>query len=282
MALRKFVCTVLLGAAILGKSTAPSLAEDPKPKKLLVLTFCGGFKHSCLEIAEKTIAQIGRDSGVFEAEALNLWQLRPDLINLSFLTPEYMNRYDGFLFFTTTGDNVKATEEQKQGILNAIKDGKALIGTHTTTDSFYNWPEWGEMVGAYFDGHPWNAGDPPVTLKVEDKNHPATAMLGDEWVIQDEIYQFREPYSREKLHVLLSLDNSKTDMEKGDRIHRGKDGDYAVAWCREYGKGKVFYTALGHREDVWTNPTFQAHLLGGIKWAFGLAEGDATPSAKLK
>lgn len=135
------------------------------------------------------------------------------------------------------------------------------------------------MLGAYFVNHPWGANSDPVTIKVEDKKHPSTQMLGDSWTIQDEIYQFKEPYSRKNLHILLSLDTTKTDTDKDNLLH-GKDGDYAVAWCRNEGKGRVFYTSLGHREDVWTNPTYQAHLLGGIRWALGLEPGDATPSEK--
>jgi hypothetical protein len=270
----------LLAGLLLLAIASPAIGQEKKPmKKILVLTFSGGFKHSCLEIAEQTIGRIGKESGVFEAECLNLWQLKSDLINVSYLTPEYLSRYDGYLFYTTTGENVKFTDEQKKGLLDLIKSGKAYIGIHASSDSFYNWAEYGKIAGGFFSGHPWGANSDPVTIKVEDKNHPATKMLGDSWTIQDEIYQFKESYSRKDLHILLSLDNAKTDMDKENLLH-GKDGDYAVAWCHEYGKGRCFYTSLGHREDVWTNPTYQAHLLGGIKWALGLEEGDSSPSEK--
>jgi hypothetical protein len=96
-----------------------------------------------------------------------------------------------------------------------------------------------------------------VTIDVEDPSHPSVLHLDSQWVIQDEIYQFQN-YSRDRIHVILSL-NPK-EHAKGSVPH----GDYPVAWCREYGKGRVFYTSLGHRTDVWTNPVYQQHLLGGI------------------
>lgn len=275
---RPLACLCLIAAC-----SWPGQPEESAKKKILVLTFSEGFKHSSLGHAEDTIKKVGEDSGAFEAECLHLWQFDSERINLSFLTPEYLNRYDGLFFYTTTNFHKRdidlLTEEQRQGFLDYLKNGGAYIGSHSASDTFYKWLEYGEIVGGYFSGHPWGSNSPAVTIKVEDKDHPATKMLGDSWTIQDEIYQFKAPYSRKKLHILLSLDNAKTDMEKDNLLH-GKDGDYAVAWCREYGKGKCFYTALGHREEVWSDPTFQAHLLGGIKWALGLEPGDATPSEK--
>jgi type 1 glutamine amidotransferase len=103
-------------------------------------------------------------------------------------------------------------------------------------------------------------------------------MLGKEWVIADEFYQYRdEPYSRDKLHILLSIDVEKSDMTK-QRKQTRKDNDYALSWCKNAGKGKMFYTALGHRNEVWQDPQYQAHLLGGIQWALGQLPGDAAPS----
>ena len=108
-------------------------------------------------------------------------------------------------------------------------------------------------------------------------------MLGDEWPLADEFYHYaketsdRHPvaFSRDRVRVLISVDTEKSEMKHQAGMKKG--GDYPLAWCREYGEGRSFYTALGHRDDVWTNPKFQAHLLGGIKWALGLEPGDATP-----
>ena len=266
----------LLFAALFLSGTSHA-SETAHKKKVLVLTFSGGFKHSSLALAEEIIAHIGKQTGVYEADCLGLYKKDAKDIDLSFLTADYLNRYDAVFFYTTTGDRERDlfTDEQKKAFAEYIHSGRgAFIGSHSAADTFYQWHEYNEIVGGYFDGHPWGANSDPVTIKVEDKNHPATRMLGDEWVIQDEIYQFKPgSFSRERSHVLLSLDNAKTDMNKKG-LNAGKEGDYPVAWCHFYGDGRCFYTSLGHREDVWANKTFQEHLLGGIKWALGLAEGE--------
>jgi type 1 glutamine amidotransferase len=119
------------------------------------------------------------------------------------------------------------------------------------------------LIGAYFDGHPWHQ---EVTIQTEDPLHPATRHLAPSFRITDEIYQFRS-FSREKVHVLLRLDNSSVDLN-APGVNRA-DGYFANAWTRQYGSGRVFYTALGHRDEVWRDPRFRQHLLNGIRWAMG-------------
>jgi type 1 glutamine amidotransferase len=254
-----------------------SHGKPAKPKKLLYWTYSAGFKHGSLGLSEKIVTQIGSDSGVFEATTNRGYLKSKDQIDLSYVTPEYLAQFDAMMFYTT--GELPLNDAQKQAMLDFIKNGKAFIGIHSATDTFYKWPAYGEMIGAYFAGHPWGAGDPAETFKIEDAKHPATRMLPPEWTIQDEIYQAGPPYSRKVLHVLISMDTAKTNMNKKGLLY-GKDGDYALVWCRNYGKGRVFYTGLGHRDDVWNNPLFQQHLLGGIKWAMGLEPGDATPNPK--
>jgi len=276
--------SVIVALAVAGLSlfvTADAQAGDKDTKaKIAVFTHSGGFKHGCLAHAESVIKAIGGKSGAFEATLLEGYKLKPQEIDLSFVTGEWLAQYDGILFFTTTGpeeiESRLLNSDQKGAFLDFVNGGKAFIGVHCASDTFYHWPEYGELVGAYFNTHGPN--HVPATLKVEDTEHPATRMLGQEWVIADEFYQFRdEPYSRDKLHVLLSIDVEKTDMKMQGKQTR-KDNDYALAWCKNTGKGRMFYTALGHRDDVWENEKFQAHLLGGIQWALGQLPGDATPS----
>jgi len=138
------------------------------------------------------------------------------------------------------------------------------VGIHSATDTFYKWPEYGDLIGGYFDQHPWHQ---QVTIKVEDQRHPATDHLGRTFTITDEIYQFKD-FSRTRVHVLLSLDAASVDLNK-PAVHRA-DRDFAIAWSRTYGKGRVFYTALGHRPEVWQDERFQQHLLGAIRWVMGL------------
>ena len=143
--------------------------------------------------------------------------------------------------------------------------GKGLIGIHAATDCFYKWSDFGELMGGYFDGHPWNE---QVTIKLDDPGHPVNAAFGGQpFQVTDEIYQIRDPYSRERLRVLLSLDTTQTDMNK-QGIKR-TDGDFAVSWVRRHGRGRVFYCSLGHREEIFWNPQVLRHYLDGIQYACG-------------
>lgn len=162
------------------------------------------------------------------------------------------------VFFYTTGE-LPIPGEGKQELLDWIHAGGAFIGSHCATDTFYEFPPYIDMIGGTFDGHPWHQD---VTVRVEDAAHPAVEHLGEAFGIKDEIYQYRN-YRRYPLYPLLTLDPESCEIEKGKRT----DGDYALAWCKNYGQGRVFYTALGHREEVWDDPRFQELLLDGIEWA---------------
>src|SRR5262249_6002377 len=142
------------------------------------------------------------------------------------------------VFFYTTG-SLPLSGTQKSDLLSFIRSGKGFAGSHCATDTFYDWKEYGELIGGYFDGHPWHQ---KIKVIVEDKNSPMTKHLGDSFEITDEIYQFKTPYSRDKLHILLRLDMGSVKAP-GNR----KDGDNALAWIHSFDKGRVFYTALGHR-----------------------------------
>jgi hypothetical protein len=132
------------------------------------------------------------------------------------------------------------------------------------------------MVGAYFDQHPWGTFDAPVI--VEDRTSPITSGFAPSFTIHDEIYQPSPIYSREKLHVLMRLDASKLDL-KNPRVHR-TDGDFAVAWVKTYGKGRVFYTTIGHTVEMYDRPDVQKMYLEAAKWALGLTQTDTTPRPK--
>ncbi len=256
---------MLMGLLMAAGSTIPTEAGQQLARRLLFVNLSLGFRHDTTATAAEVVTRLG-------------WRSKPRFYTTTTEDPELINRwvlprYDAIMFYTT--GELPLTDEQKQAFLDFIRNGKGFIGVHSATDTWYQWPEYGELIGAYFLNHPWHE---KVRLIVEDKEHPATRHLGDVWEITDEIYQFRDPYSREKLRVLLSLDNSSVDLTK-EGVQR-QDRDYAIAWCRRYGKGRSFYTALGHREEVWRDPKFQDHLLGGILWAMGVLEGDATPRPK--
>lgn len=195
---------------------------------------------------------------------------------LQALSPENLKNYDGVVFCSTTGD---LPIPDREGFLNWIKQGHAFIGIHAASDTFHHWPEYLDMLGGEFLRHGKQVGVAAINM---DPKNPATAGLPPSWAItQEEIYNFKD-YDPAKVHELLTLGISPLD---------GSAGHFPVSWCKMYGKGRVFYTSLGHREDIWdTDPEipnrinppevaqkFQDFLLGGIEWALGLEPGDATP-----
>jgi len=178
----------------------------------------------------------------------------------------------------------------RQSLLDFVSGGKGLVGIHAAAATFVQypvydqWPPFGEMLGAYEDGgHPWRA-DEVITLKLDDPASPINAAFGGKgFEISDEVFQFRAPYSREKLHILQSIDTDKTDMNPPRRFlpARAADKDFAMAWVRSYGKGRVFYTSLGHNPHLFWDPKLLQHYLAGIQFALGDLEADTTPSARL-
>ena len=135
--------------------------------------------------------------------------------------------------------------------------------SHSATDTFYDWPEYGALIGGYFDNHPWRE---EVSVRVEDQTHPATKHLAERFQINDEIYQFKQ-WSRDRVNVLMSLDTQSVDTTR-DSVHRS-DNDFALTWSHSYGDGRVFYTALGHEDAVWKDDRFQRLIVNGIVWAIG-------------
>ena len=166
-----------------------------------------------------------------------------------------------------------------------MRGGGAFAAVHCGADTLHG-TEYGDLVGGVFAGHPWVQ---KVRVRIEDPRHPAAKGFVDGAEIFEEIYQFgpsstdrrvppaKQPYSRERLHVILRVDPASIDVTKGTR----NDKDYAIAWCQDFGKGRSFYTSLGHHKEVWRDPRFQEHLLGGMMWSLRLLPGAATPSASL-
>ena len=155
-------------------------------------------------------------------------------------------------------------DEHKFKLIRFVEEGGAFIGVHNAADTLYKYPRYGEMLGGYFNGHPWTQ---EVGVIVEDRDHPSTRHLPEKFSVFEEVYTFRD-WSREKTRVLISLDVSTVDLSKGTR----EDNDYALAWCHYFGRGRVFYTAFGHFTSLWRKEWFQRHLLGGILWALKMEE----------
>jgi uncharacterized protein len=233
----------------------------PAPPRVLVVTYSAGYQHDVVRrpapgepsTAERVLADLGRRSGRFD---VTLVATRDELERL---TAASVRAHRAIVFFTT--GELPLASAVRQAMFQAVRDGGGFVGVHSATDTWYMVPEYRELLGGTFDGHPWHQR---VRLVVEDRTHPATRHLGDTVEITDEIYQFRD-WSRSEVHVLLRLDARSVDARRGKR----SDGDYALAWTRPYGRGRIIYTALGHEPAVWADGRFQAHLLGAIQWALG-------------
>jgi type 1 glutamine amidotransferase len=219
---------------------------------ILMLRHSAGFEHSYLPDAEVACKQIGLQKG---------WKVQTTH-RLERITRESLEKLD-LLVFATTG-NLPFSGEQKQAILDFVSSGKGFLGVHNAADTGYDWPEYGAMLGGYFNGHPWHQ---EVGVIVEDQDHPATRMLGRSFRVKDEIYTFKE-WDREKTRVLMRLDNDTIDLSKGNR----QDQDYALGWCHAYARGRVMYTALGHPDGLWHEAWFRQHIEGCMRWAGGLED----------
>src|SRR5579864_3024 len=260
-------------ALIISLALMFAIAASPqaKRKKLLAIGMSEGFQHDSISHALATIERIGQQSGLWDTyirtdtQLLTKKKLGMNAKNLDY--------FDAVMFYTTL--ELPLDDEQKASLLSFLKDdGKGFLGTHSATDTFYKWPEYGEMIGGWFDDHPWHQ---KVRVNVEDREFPATKHFPASFEITDEIYQFKN-YSRDRVRVLMSLDTSSVDLTK--KNVKRKDGDFAVTWVRDYGKGRVFYSSLGHEEQVWDRPDIQQMWLEAVKWAMGMTEGNATPAAE--
>ncbi len=262
--------SIVVSIALSNLCAAQSSAAPPK-KHLLVIGEEKGYRHEAVSHAMATIERLGKQTGLWDTT------LRTDTEVLTKKKLEYnaknLNDFDAVLFYT--GGDLEMDAQQKADFISFVHDdGKGFIGVHSAAITFVDWPEYGEMIGGYYDEHPWRTFDAPII--VEDPNFPGMQQWPHSFVLRDEIYQMRN-YSRDKVRVLMRLDVSKLDM-KNKNVHR-TDGDFAVTWAKMYGKGRVYYTTLGHVEENWDKPEFRQMMTEAIKWALGLENADATSRA---
>lgn len=244
-------------------------AKPEKPRRVLVFSQTLGYHHASIPYAEKALELMGETTGAFEVDSSS---------DPSVLVPENLEKYDAIVLNNPTGEWL-TTPSMRQGLLKFVSDGKGLMGIHAASDGNFEWPEFGKLIGGYFQNHPWRASD-TVTLKVNQPDHPvAKAFAGKSLEINDEIYQITDPYSRDAVLELVSLDTDKTDMTK-EGITR-TDGDFPVSWVHSYGEGRVFYTSLGHNEHIYSNPMVLQHYLDGLQYALGDLQADSGPGSRL-
>jgi uncharacterized protein len=245
-------------------------------KHILVISETKGFEHDSIPDAMANIWKMGHDTKLWETT------LRTDteLITKKEIKDrnvKNLNYFDALVFASTTGE-LDMDHSQKQDMMSFIKDdGKGFVGIHAALDTFYKWAEYGEMIGGWFDEHPWTTFEAPII--VEDPTFPAVRHFPSAFVKRDEIYQAKS-WSRDKVNVLLSLDATKLDYNN-PRVHR-QDHDFAVAWSKMYGKGRVFYSTLGHTKEAWDDPDIQKMYFEAIKWSLGMTEGNTASHPRPK
>lgn len=251
----RFLTAGLLLAGLLTASAAP--------KQIILVTATKGFRHSSIPTAENVLTTLGKTSGAFTIVDVVRGgpEGKDDAEVQEKLTMARLNAVDGVIFANTTGD---LAIPDREGFIKWIEAGHAFIGMHSASDTFHGFPAFIELLGGEFVNHDAQVG---ISAINQDPGHPATQHLGQTYDVFDEIYQFKS-FDRTQVHGLLGLDAHPNYKFPGD---------YPVAWSKQVGKGRVFYTSLGHREDVWTSAVFQQHVLGGIEWALGLAPGSAVP-----
>jgi hypothetical protein len=260
-------------------------ATPKKARKVLIFTLATGYVHSSIPVGAKAFELLGEKTGAYTSVTSH---------DSDMFAPEKLKDFDAVVMMSTTGDlfglkpnqplsDPKISDAQRQHIqmlrdsfVDFVKSGHGLVGVHAATDCSYKWPEYGDMIGAYFLAHPFQH----AVYRIEDPSNPITACFGTTpFSINDETYTFRpQPYSREKLHILASIDCVASNISHGNRA----DNDYALAWIHQYGKGHVFYAAHGHREDVYGMPKMLQFYLAGMQYALGDLEANDAPSGPLK
>ena len=247
------------------------LVRPRQPRKLLIVDVCpaGGFYHTTIAHGNLMLQLIAKYTGAYEPIFDN---------NLDNLKYPRIRQYDAVFLNSVVGP-VFADPEVLDGLIRYVREGGGLAGLHGTTFASQDVREFGELMGAQEGPHQYNGE--PGTLKIDDPNSPLTKHFGGKgFSMMDEFYHFPPtgPYTREKLHVLLSVDAEKTDLKRWEHIR--PDRDYGMAWIKREGKGRVFNSVLGHRPEFYMNPDLVKLMLGGIQFVLGDLEADATPSAR--
>ena len=206
-----------------------------------MLTTTAGFRHDSISTARDVMAGLG-GAGGFAVTATE---------DLSSISAASLSSYD-VVFFALTSGELPLGADQKFALTDFVARGGGFMGVHSATDSLYSWPEYGQLIGAYFKEHPWTT---TASVIVEDQAHPTTAGLGASFSIREEFYTFRDN-PRPNVSVLLRLDAASVNAA----------GDYPLAWADSYGSGRVYYNALGHFPETWRDARFQQQMTAAVRW----------------
>lgn len=240
-------CATLLVLALVLATLPPPAADAGESSTLLVFTKTAGYRHASIPDGVSMLRALGAANG-FGIEHSE---------DAGVFTDESLSRFAAVVFLSTTGDVLEPA--QQEAFERFVRDGGSFIGIHAAADTEYEWPWYGELVGARFENHPEIQ---PATVTVVDRQHPSTKMLPESWQRTDEWYNYdRNP--RGTARVLLTLDEATYEG--------GAHGDdHPIAWCHEYDGGRAWYTGGGHTKESYDERLFREHVLGGIRWALRL------------
>jgi uncharacterized protein len=239
--------------ALIGSTSAIRRIDaraERSPERVLYFTYSAGYRHDVIPLSSATLMQLGRNSGAFEVIATD---------DTSEFSTGNLEQYAAVMFYTS--GEIPMSDAQKAALLDFVRGGRGFLGIHSATDTFYAWPDYLDLIGGYFNGHPWHQ---VVTIDVADAADPLVAFLGNSLQLKDEIYQISD-FDYRGSHVLLRLDPSSVDLGKTG-VHQRFYG-WPLAWKRLFGLGRVFYSALGHEASVWQDPRYQRILTNAILWS---------------
>ncbi|MCA9731965.1 MAG: ThuA domain-containing protein [Deferribacteres bacterium] len=283
--MKSFVCSLVAAVFLFAASPAASAQVTPeqvekikqalpdkpvkKPKKdrkLLIFTLSKTYKHDSIPFASTAFTLMSEKTGAFTVELSN---------DMAAFEKANLARFDAILLNNTTSltfDNPK----YRENLLEFVKNGKGLMGIHAASDNFYTWPEAAELIGGYFDGHPW-VGNGTWQVKVDEPGHVCNKGFSSaSFRLSDEIYRIKQFNLRKNSRVIVSLDPVASVNMKAEGV-RSTDKDLPISWLRDYGKGRVFYCSFGHNPAIYWNKEILAHYLAGLQFAFGDLEAETTP-----
>ena len=268
---------ILLAACALAALAAQPQPQPPSRKHVLAWADVrNGYQHDSISHAVATIERLGRESGAYDTFIRTDSQLitkRPIRFaaGTGIATGEQFNvrnldYFDSIFFFGVREIDLAA--DQRADLLSFVRDdGKGFVAAHSAATAFFSWPEFGDLLGGRFDEHPWGIAE--GTVVVDDPSFAAMRHFPPRITLRDELYQLKG-FSRDKIHVLAHLDASHLDLTR-PLVHR-TDGDFPAAWSKTYGKGRVFYSILGHDAQDWDNPLLQQMYFQAIRWSLRLTE----------
>lgn len=262
-----------------GSDSEPGTSSTDRSFRMLVYTRTGGFRHAAIPDGIEAIQALG-EANNFTVDASE---------DPTVFTDDNLRQYDVVGFINTTGEILD--EDQQAAFERWVRAGGGFVGVHAAADCEYEWPFYGELVGAWFDVHPLpaiysggdfgNLGVQPGTFLIEAPDHPAVAHLPAQWMISDEFYSYRTN-PRDHVRVLMAIDEGSylpdpnTSILTPQEIRSGRMGDHPMSWCHDNLGGRAFYTNVGHDPAIYTDPAYLEHLLNGILTAARRVNADCS------